>query len=102
MNSAMRNFLRKRAHELKPIVMVGKQGADERVSQALDEALTSHELVKLRFQDFHDEQRPLAESLAAATGAELVNIVGHIALFFRQNEDKDKRIVHIPKTLGKG
>ncbi len=99
MNSATRNFLRKRAHELKPIVMVGKQGADERVSQALDEALSSHELVKLKFQDFQDEQRPLAEALATSVKAEVVSIVGHVATFFRQNEDKEKQVIHLPKSL---
>lgn len=99
MNSATRNFLRKRAHDLKPIVMVGKQGADERISQALDEALSAHELIKLRFQDFHDEQRQLAETLATGVGAQVVSIVGHVAIIFRQNEDKDKQLIHIPKTI---
>ena len=79
--------------------MVGKQGADERVSQALDEALSSHELVKLKFQDFQDEQRPLAEALATSVKAEVVSIVGHVATFFRQNEDKEKQVIHLPKSL---
>jgi RNA-binding protein len=102
MDSTTRNFLRKRAHDLKPMVMVGRQGADERISHALDEALVSHELVKVRFQDYQDERRELAESLAASVGAEVVSIVGHVAIIFRQNEEKEKRIIHIPKSHQKG
>jgi len=99
MNSATRNFLRKRAHELKPVVMVGKQGGDERVSHALDEALTAHELVKVRFQDHQDERRPIAENLAASVGAEVVSLVGHVAILFRQNEDTAKQVIHIPSSV---
>lgn len=97
MNSATRNYLRKRAHELKPVVMVGKQGNDERIVRALDEALSSHELVKVRFQDFLDERRELADSLASAVKAEVVSVVGHVAIIFRQNKDHADRIIHIPK-----
>jgi RNA-binding protein len=99
MNSATRNFLRKRAHELKPVVMVGKQGGDDRVTLALNEALTAHELVKVKFQDFQDEIRPIADQLATSVGAEVVSVVGHVAIIFRQNDDEASRIIHIPKTL---
>ncbi|HCJ94231.1 MAG TPA: RNA-binding protein [Sphaerochaeta sp.] len=101
MNSAIRNFLRKRAHNMKPVVMVGKQGGDERVEKALDEALTSHELVKVRFQDFLDEVRPIAETLATSVGAEVVSVVGHVAILFRQNENPEEHVIHVPRTLGK-
>jgi RNA-binding protein len=99
MKSAKRKFLRQRAHELKPVVMLGKNGKDERVVKALDEALRAHELVKLKFQDFHDEQRELAEDLAKETKAEVVSIVGHIASFFRQNAKFEERLIHIPREF---
>ncbi len=79
--------------------MVGKQGGDERVSHALDEALIAHELVKVRFQDHQDERRPIAEHLAASVGAEVVSVVGHVAILFRQNEDSEKQSIHIPKSV---
>jgi RNA-binding protein len=99
MDSATRNYLRKRAHELKPIVMVGKQGTDERIERALEEALNAHELVKVRFQNFLDERQELANALALAVKAEVVTVVGHIAIFFRQNENATDRLIHIPKTV---
>lgn len=99
MNSATRNYLRKRAHELKSIVTVGKQGNDERIVRALDEALSSHELVKVRFQNFLDERRELANTLASSVKAEVVTIVGHVAIIFRQNNDHADRVIHIPKMV---
>ncbi|PKL10481.1 MAG: ribosome assembly RNA-binding protein YhbY [Spirochaetae bacterium HGW-Spirochaetae-8] len=99
MKSAKRKFLRQRAHELKPVVMLGKNGKDERVVKALDEALLAHELVKLKFQDFQDEQREIAESLATEVKAEVVSIVGHIAIFFRQNASHEDRLIHIPREF---
>jgi RNA-binding protein len=44
------------------IVMVGKNGLEERVIAAMDDALGSHELVKVKFQGLQDEIRPLQRS----------------------------------------
>jgi RNA-binding protein len=99
MKSAKRKYLRQRAHDLKPVVMLGKNGKDERVVKALDEALRSHELVKLKFQDFQDEQRELSEDLAKEVKAEVVSIVGHIATIFRQNAKHEDRLIHIPREF---
>ena len=99
MNSATRNFLRKRAHHLNPVVMVGRQGADERILRALDEALLAHELVKVRFQDFHNEIRSITERLADSVGSDVVSIVGHIAILYRQHPEASERTIHIPKNL---
>jgi RNA-binding protein len=96
MNSSVRSFLKAQAHSLKPVVMVGKSGLEERVIAAMDEALGSHELVKVKFQAFKDEIRPLAEELAVKTKSELVSIIGFIATMYRESED---HLIHIPKDL---
>jgi hypothetical protein len=31
------------------------------------------------------------------TGSELVGMIGHIAIFYRQHKDAEKRTVHVPK-----
>ena len=100
MNSAKRNYLRKIAHHIDISVMVGKGGADERVLKALDESLKSHELVKVRFQAFKDETRDLGETMAKSVKADLVATIGHVAIFYRQNEDVKDRVVYIPQSIG--
>lgn len=98
MNSSVRNFLRSQAHSLKPIVMVGKEGADDRVVSALNEALSSHELVKVKFQAQKDEMRPLSEQLAQKTDSDLISIIGFIATFYRESEE---HLIHIPRELAR-
>ncbi len=100
MNSAKRNYLRKIAHHINVSVMVGKQGADERVIAALEESLKSHELVKVRFQNFKDETRDLGEVMAEKLGATLVTTVGHVAIIYRQNKDEKDRVIYIPHSIG--
>ncbi len=100
MNSATRSFLRRKSHALKPVVMIGRQGSDERISEALDAALNSHELVKVRFVNFKAERRVLAQELALKVGGELVAVIGHNAVVFRQNRDPSKRVVYLPPNLG--
>lgn len=98
MNSSVRNFLRSQAHSLKPIVMVGKEGVDDRVVFALNEALSSHELVKVKFQAQKDEMRPLSEQLAQKTDSDLISIIGFIATFYRESEE---HLIHIPRELAR-
>ncbi|MDC7229259.1 MAG: YhbY family RNA-binding protein [Sphaerochaetaceae bacterium] len=98
MNSSVRNFLRSQAHSLKPIVMVGKEGVDDRLVSALNEALSSHELVKVKFQAQKDEMRPLSEQLAQKTDSDLISIIGFIATFYRESEE---HLIHIPRELAR-
>lgn len=76
--------------------MVGKNGMDQRVAAAMDEALTSHELVKVKFQAHKEEVGDLADQLAESTHSELVSIIGFIATFYRESEN---HLILIPSHL---
>lgn len=70
-------------------LLVGREGAAEKVTAQLDRELAKRELVKVRFtggQDRH-ERAALNDALALATHSECVGSVGHTALFFRQNAE---------------
>ena len=83
--SKERARLRSLAQSLSPIVMVGHDGITDGVIGALDAALTDHELVKVRFQDFKDMARDLSTELAAKTQSLLVSVTGFTAVFYRPN-----------------
>ena len=51
---------------------------------SLDEALTIHGLVKMKFTDFKEERKTLAPQIAAETRSELIAQVGNVAVFFRE------------------
>ncbi len=86
-----RRHLRGLAHHLRPIVMVGQDGLKDSVLAELDAALTAHELVKVKVAAADREQRAgMIAELAAASGAELVQSIGHMATLFRRNSKKPK------------
>jgi RNA-binding protein len=89
LSDAQRKHLRRLGHDRNPIVLVGQAGISPNLVAELDRALRDHELVKLRARvgDRHERDRILAE-LAVATGAELVQRIGHVALYYRRNPDE--------------
>ena len=88
MTSKYRAQLRSQAQSLNPVVMVGHEGITKGVIAALDAALTDHELVKVRFQDFKEMVRDLSVQLANKTGSALVSTTGFTAVFYRKNPEK--------------
>lgn len=86
--SKFRAQLRSQAQTLSPVVMVGHEGITEGVISALDAALTDHELVKVRFQDFKEMVRDLSVQLSNKTGSLLVSNTGFTAVFYRKNPEK--------------
>jgi RNA-binding protein len=84
-----KKFLRRVGHDRNPIVLIGQGGLSPGVVAELDRALHDHELVKVRarVQDRTDRDAILGE-LARATRAELVQRIGHVALYYRRNPDK--------------
>lgn len=88
MTSKFRAQLRSQAQTISPVVMVGHEGITEGVVSALDAALTDHELVKVRFQDFKEMVRDLSTELAGKTGSTLVSTTGFTAVFYRKNPEK--------------
>lgn len=83
LTSKQRGALTAQANTLNPQAFVGKQGASPAVLAHLDQELTRHGLVKLRFSDFKGQRRELAESLAKECGAEVVRLIGNVALLYR-------------------
>ncbi len=93
-----RKHLRGLAHGLKPVVLIGQKGLTDELVKSVEQAFLSHELIKVRFNDFKEKEQKqeIAEILEKRTGSELVGAVGHIYIFFRQQEDPEKRTIRLP------
>lgn len=91
-----RKHLRGLAHDLKPVVMIGKNGVAETVLKSIDQALNDHELIKVKFLDFKSEKKILAAKIAEHCGSELAGLIGNIAIFYRRHKDPEKRQVELP------
>ena len=83
--------LKKQAHHLKPVVMVGQHGLSENVLTEIGIALDVHELIKVKLAgaDKADRER-ISQQIVARHNASLVQIVGRVATFYRANPDKKK------------
>ena len=97
LTQTQRQFLRKIAHDLKPIVHIGRQGLSPSVVDSVDEALEAHELIKAKFQDHQSQKQELTESLAETLRCEIIGIVGNVAILYRECRDPEKRKVRLPR-----
>jgi RNA-binding protein len=88
-------FLRGLGHHLQPFVMIGKEELSSQVVAASNEALDTHELIKVKLQDgCIMDRKDVATELASATKSEIVQILGKTILLYRQAE---KPIIELPK-----
>jgi|WetSurSiteA1Bulk_404760.scaffolds.fasta_scaffold48903_2 RNA-binding protein len=94
-----RKYLRGLAHGLKPVVLIGQKGLTDELVKSAEQAFQSHELIKVKFNDFKEKEQKneISRTLEKKTGSELVGAVGHIYIFFRQQEDPEKLKIHLPQ-----
>lgn len=84
LTAAERRDFRARAHALHPVVMIGNEGLTPAVLKAIDEALRSHELIKIRAAgDDREARDALLAAIAAQTGASPVQHIGKILVVWR-------------------
>lgn len=99
LESFQRKYLRGLAHDLKPVVFIGQKGITDALKASINEALDAHELIKLKFVDFKEKSQKIemAEAVEKLTGCQMAGMVGHIAIFYRQHKNPEKRGIVIPK-----
>jgi RNA-binding protein len=89
-----KKHLRRLAHGLDPVVMLGNGGLTDGVANELDRALTDHELVKVsaRVGD-RDIRRAALDTLAVRTASQLVQRVGNVGVFYRRRKELPKIVI---------
>jgi len=89
-------YLRGLGHHLKPIVFVGKEEVNQAVIDATEEALTAHELIKIKLQEgCLSDRKEVAAELAQATGAAIAQVLGKSILLFRPSKEQK---INLPKA----
>ena len=94
-----KKYLKGLVHGIKPLVFVGQKGLSSTVTQAVDESLEKHELIKVKFIDFKEksQKKEMAGLIEKETVSELVGMIGHMAIFYREQKDPEKRKIKVPK-----
>ena len=84
LNERQKKHLRRLAHPLQPVVILGTAGLTDAVVKELERALEAHELVKVRARASDREQRDTwLSELARRTQATLVQRIGNVAVIYR-------------------
>jgi len=87
----LRKALRAAGHHLSPIVQVGKEGLTAAVVAQLDEALLTHELVKVKVGTEAPEDRfELSAALAALPRTFVAQVIGRTLLVYRKHPQKPR------------
>jgi len=85
-NKALKQALKAQAHHLKPVVLLGSKGLTPAVVEETNIALTSHELIKVKINGAEKPDRILiADELCQQLQANLIQLIGNIAIIYRQN-----------------
>jgi RNA-binding protein len=97
LTSKERAELRAEAHHLTALVHVGQHGLTPAIISTLDDALRTHELVKVQLGKQVDvTAREAAEQLAKAVRADVVQVIGKTTTLYRENRKLDKKKGALP------
>ena len=81
--------LRGLGHHLKPVVFIGKEEVNAAVLAATEEALSVHELIKVKLQEgCLSDRKEVAGDLTEATGAAIAQILGRTILLYRPSKEQ--------------
>jgi RNA-binding protein len=88
LNTKQKQQLKAKAHQLKPIVMIGNHGFSAAVQKEMLRALHDHELIKIRIAEKdRDARRALLAEICTACEAELVQTIGSIGVIYRKKTE---------------
>ena len=84
-----KRYLRGEAHHFHAIFQVGKDGVNHNQVKGISEALDAQELIKVKLLDTcPDDVRSVALELSVQTKSEVVQILGHTILLYRESDQK--------------
>ena len=89
--SKERAYLRGLANGIPAIMQIGKGGIGENLIKTVSDALEARELIKLTvLENSMESPREVADSLAEATGSDVVAVVGRKVVLYRESVNNKK------------
>jgi RNA-binding protein len=89
-----KRFLRAEAHHITPIFQVGKGGVNDNMTTQIAEALEVRELIKISIlQNNEDDKSDVAKALAKGAKAELVQLIGHTVVLYKESKENKKIVL---------
>ena len=90
-------YLKSKAHDLKPVVMIGQKGVTDSVIEEIKTSIDHHELIKVKIAGQEKEVREaVAAELATRADMAIVQTMGNNVTFFKQK--KNESSYSLPKA----
>lgn len=90
--------LRALAHHLNPIFQIGKSGITPEMVIGISNSLEKRELIKVSIlQNCDIDKDELAETISSRTGSELVQLIGHTIVLYKQSSKEKYRKIELVK-----
>lgn len=88
LTNKQKQFLRGKAHAVKPIFQVGKEGVNENMVTQIGEALEKRELIKVSIlQNCAEDKFEVAEQISDGTESEIVQVIGSTIILYKESTD---------------
>lgn len=104
MTGKERAQFRAQANTLDPLFQIGKGGMSDALIAQIEDAFRTRELIKLKvlLESAPETPREFADKIAAATGSEVIQVIGGSLVFYRENPDLGKeKVKKKPAKKGK-
>ncbi|MCK5355075.1 MAG: ribosome assembly RNA-binding protein YhbY [Methyloprofundus sp.] len=91
MNPEQLKQLKTKAHDLKPVIMIGQAGLSEAVAKEIELALDTHELIKIKIRAEREERKLIQQQICTETHAELIQSIGQVVVIYRKKPEQAKK-----------
>ena len=89
-----RSYLKKLAHDLDPIVFIGKNDLTENIIREIDSLLELRELVKVKIQEGSLlDAKETANEVAEILGADFVQAIGRKFVLYRRAKEEPQIVL---------
>lgn len=96
MTSKQRAYLKSLASNLNPIFQIGKASLTPELTEAVSESFHNNELIKISvLKNCMDDPREIAETVAARTNSQVVQVIGKKIVLYKPDKEKPK--IELPK-----
>lgn len=96
LSNKQKQFLKSKAHPLKPVVLLGANGLTEGVVAEIEQALSDHELIKIKVPEEERELRQqIIATIVSETKAEKIQVIGKTLIIYRP---ADEPKIQLPKA----
>ena len=100
LTSKTRAYLRGLAHDLDTIFQIGKGGMSEALIKQTDDALRARELIKVKvlLESSPETPRQVADALAEATKADVIQVIGGVIVLYRESPELREKLAQKEKN----